>query len=348
MAVQALWACRRPRSMTPPFWLPVLSVDIRKLPNSNAAKRNRGASIRSGAVTDGDTGSAPSIISTAEDTSTGTTATLVGSVSFESQPPLSVLRGTGSNSRKPLRATGTAGSTKSNASQTGTRYWSEYDHPEEGDEDDGNAYYIYVNPDAPEESMVPFKDTFEKVYNTFRHMFSGEKPRKGSVESDPLLSTSVAGVLPKSTFSEDDLHSTSSSEDEDEQHASLRSQYGTFLRHDYHRDSNNGTISQIEADDVITLTLFSSISLFFSTTISLVLLVLSAVGKNKAREEVDIVVSLGVFVSLAFALAGFWGLVRQGAGWTRVVVASGVFALVLLVDGVLMGKMVADLRKGRL
>jgi len=63
---------------------------------------------------------------------------------------------------------------------------------------------------------------------------------------------------------------------------------------------------------------------------------------------VDIVVSLGVFVSLAFALAGFWGLARQGAGWTRAAVGSVVLVGVLVVDGVLMGRMVSDLRRGKL
>jgi hypothetical protein len=301
----------------------VLSVDIRKLPSSSEARRNRQTATRNGTASQ--SGSASSVVSAGEDTSGATT--IVGSVDFLSQEPPSA---SGRRARKPKPDWTKVGG-------AGARYWSEYDHPEElGEDDDENGYYIYVNPDEPEESVIELvKDTFR----TFRRLFIKDKEKRAeATEHDALLGGRAAGVLPKIPFSEDDLNSSSSSEDEDEAHAAIRSQYGTFLRHEF--QSHEGS----DEYDVITMTLFSAISLFFSTTISIVLLVLSAVGKHKAREEVDIVVSLGVFVSLAFALAGFWGLARQGAGWARWIAAAFIFGGVVVIDGILMAKLVGELK----
>jgi hypothetical protein len=88
-------------------------------------------------------------------------------------------------------------------------------------------------------------------------------------------------------------------------------------------------------------------SLFFSVTLSLVLLVLREVSKHKDREEVDIVSILGIIISLSFAVGGFWGLVLRGsAGFTRWMVGILVFGLILSVNVVLIGSIVTELRKG--
>jgi uncharacterized membrane protein len=332
----------------------VLSVDIRKLPSSTQTKRQRG-SARSSIINIPETiivsGSSPSLRSGGEESSGATT--VVGSV-VEFQPQIPPSRSNSAIVAKK-RKSNLGGKT----TQIGeTRYYSEYDHPEDN-EDDENGYYIYVDPDAPEESWVPFKDTFSNLFGGVKNILTRKtKPRvseawdeqfgqRPSVSEDtPLLWPSGISILPKAPFSEEET-GASSSESEDDDHAAMVNRYGTFLRQEF-----NPAADSEHTHDVITLTLFASISLFFSATISIVLLVLSAVGKHKAQEEVDIVVSLGVFISLAFAMAGFWGLVVKQAGaarkptWGRWILAGTVFGGVLLIDGLLMGKLVGELRSG--
>jgi len=98
--------------------------------------------------------------------------------------------------------------------------------------------------------------------------------------------------------------------------------------------------------DRITWLIVSSMSLFFSITLSLVLLVLCEVGKHRAREEIDLVTLGGMIISLGFGITGLWGLVFRGkAGFTRWMVGVLVFGLVVLVNALLVTYLLGQLRK---
>jgi hypothetical protein len=214
------------------------------------------------------------------------------------------------------------------------RYWSEYDYPE--DEADDGAYYIYVDPES-EGSIIPFQKSFNNLYNRIKSIFS--KKHDDSVPKNPEFDALLPQeVLPKNSPAEYSLDSdTESSSDDGHSVMNLR-RYDAICNDPGHHGSHN--------DRIISL-LVSSMSLFFSVTLSLVLLVLREVSKHKDREEVDIVSILGIIISLSFAVGGFWGLVLRGsAGFTRWMVGILVFGLILSVNVVLIGSIVTELRKG--
>lgn len=355
LAAHAIWSCCKPRTMTPPFWvrdkrafqfgsvliyrqLPVLSKDIRKVPFAVEARRGQKGSI-----------SPPSQPSTKAGTSTdtdgqGTSSTAIAD-SFTTSLPVTPLEGH-DFARKPGRTiryapdNGRTGRPSQIAKQT--RYWSEYDHPEDGSDSD-RGYYIYVDPNE-DTSWIPFRGAATAIVNGvtsfFCHRKGDRRARSVDVESDPLLRPQI---LPKSPLFDGSLDvetasssSTSSSSDEDDEALlapHILRAYGTLPRKATVYDPLTAP-----PEDAITILLASSLSLFFSLTLCLVLLLLSATGRRRARGEIDIVVIVGVIVSLAFAAVGFWGMVRgRGVGLTRWAVAGLVFAGVVLGDGVLVG-----------
>jgi hypothetical protein len=214
------------------------------------------------------------------------------------------------------------------------RYWSEYDNPE--DEADDGAYYIYVDPES-EASIIPFQKTFSNMYNRIKAVFSKkcEETTHKNREFEPLLPQEV---LPKTTPAESSMESdTESSSDDGHSVMNLR-RYDTIFNQPGSQGSHH--------DRIISL-LISSMSLFFATTLSLVLLVLREVGKHKDREEIDIVSIVGIIIDLSFGVGGFWGLVlRRRAGFTRWMVGILVFGLVILVNVVLIGNIVTEFKNG--
>lgn len=300
--------------------LPVLSSDIRKLPAEVNGRRSRTKPLirsptRSGSVTD-DLDTSTTAVSVAESSITST--------AYDSRPSVRYTNSTAQAKRKkPVKDTKT------------TRYWSEYDHPEDGSDDDG-GYYIYVDPEA-EDSMIPFKDVLTNWLTRFKKVFSrnSEQKRAPNPEFDPLLG---ANTLPKHSLSESSMDSdTSSSSSDEEDEIAIR--YGTIFNNPSARDS--------DSNDSINFLVFSAMSLFSSTTISLVLLVLSEVSRRRAHEEVDIVTIIGVIISLLFGIGGFWGLVSTGqAGLLRWMVGLLAFGLIATVDTVLVVRALMELRSG--
>jgi hypothetical protein len=186
--------------------------------------------------------------------------------------------------------------------------------------------------------MFPFHDTFTNLFNRMKSLFisSSTEPNQSKSqpsEHDPLL---PPATLPKDLFT-DASESTSTSDDDSDFNNS--SHYGTMF--------NPNTLHSHDTDiDRITGLIVSSMSLFFSITLSLVLLVLCEVGKHRAREEIDLVTLGGMIISLGFGITGLWGLVFRGkAGFTRWMVGVLVFGLVVLVNSLLITYLLGQLRK---
>ncbi|KAF2665760.1 hypothetical protein BT63DRAFT_459338 [Microthyrium microscopicum] len=321
LSAHAVWSCARPRVMTPPFWLPVLSGDIRKLPSANNGRRKRKTASNKIASSGGeDIGSSSTAADTGEESSS-----IAGNRGDYKRGRSSKY----ANLRK-----------KQDLSQTeSVRYWSEYDQPEDDPEE---GYFIYVNPDDDDDddSWIPFRDSARTAYKRLRSMLSRSNSSVtavGDEESSPLLQSSM---LPKPGFPEsitEETSSSSSSSDEDETDDYLhpRTRYGTLA-------ASRPVDVQTE-NDAIGILLASMISLFFAATLSIVLLVLSSVGRKRARGEIDIVVLAGSFISLAFAVIGLWGMLRRDAGVTRWMIGISIFAGVVIIDGVLAGTLVREI-----
>jgi hypothetical protein len=328
--------------------LPVLSRDIRKIPSATKARSNRKRtaspmnrhfSTKETSTDTDDVGTSSTAVGTGADSS----ATSLPTTPLESRdfPPRAT--------RKVRYALDHAGAGQPKTPGPLPRYWSEYDHPEDGS-DDENGYFIYVNPNE-DTNWMPFHGTANKLYSKMASWFSPSKTseRKG-LESDPLLQPTQnlanKSNLLDGSFDDDDSTTSSSSSSDDEDDLSLalmrsRRNYGTLGTSGAIHDP---TIAPVE--DTITMLLTSSLSLFFAVTLSFVLLVLSATARHKARGEIDVVVIFGVIISLLFGATGFWGLVRSHSQTlARWAVGGLVFASVVTVDGILVGWVFVQLKK---
>ncbi|KAF7192991.1 hypothetical protein HII31_05682 [Pseudocercospora fuligena] len=188
----AVWQTHRPSNIPAPFWLPMLSQDIRKLPPPAMKRASTTGDVRSsGSHSANSNGSirAGTDSSTAVDTSTEVPSQL------ESAPLKSF--------RKKKRRT------YPEAESPKQKYWSEYDNPED---DDQNGFYIYVDPNET--------NAFDRFFDSIGSFFTRQK----KPEEEALLYDTGS---PK----EDEESSDEESDGQITRHSkTTTSGFGTFAR----------------------------------------------------------------------------------------------------------------------
>lgn len=235
------------------------------------------------------------------------------------------------------------------ASQTtkkGAGYWNEYDHPEDGSGDE-NAYYIYVDPNAP--SDYPGKAVITFFGRTFRFIFSG---RKGN---DPtqvnLIADEERALLadPNRTLPGSEDSDTSSVDAPPSsiprkhrkkkgiKHASTANSYGAILpppalSPDTTIQPAKGSLTGFRLPDVC---------LAAGLVILVILFFLGMVGRRKLRGEVDAGIVFGISMVFVFLAVGAIALFREvsfktdrmgrtigmrGLAWWRWTIAGVLFA----------------------
>lgn len=311
--------------MTPPFWLPVLSGDIRKLPSQVARKPRKALPTKP-----------PRSNSSAEREEGGSSST---AVSTGGESPFEPSVASGAKGKSLKFANNIPDKRKNSNPVNAPRYWNEYDDGEESN--DENGYFIYINPEEgdDDETWLPFQSTIKSLYTGFRRRFLRQQKIENS-EEDPTLQPLLPPRVNKDRFFASvnqeygsSTSSSSESDSDDEDLLNRRRRYDTLpVLHPM------PTVYGFSGDgDAIGFLLASIISLFFSATLAVVLLVLTAVGRKRARGEVDIVVLAGTVISLTFGIAGLWGMLRSGAGIMRWVIGISVFIGVLVIDALQAG-----------
>jgi hypothetical protein len=330
LSSHAIWQCWKPKSMSPPFWLPVLDRDIRKVPEAVPLHRRKSTQIqntsnRTSTESEYDHTGSSTAVATGESSATSVPTTPVESREFGGQV------GVGPSKKKKKKVSYHQDALLNDLKIPQTRYWNEYDHPEDGSDDD-NGYYIYCDPNASDK--FPGQETAENFFAKVKALFVRPKPR--DEESQSLLS-------PHST---DDSTTLTSSDDETRvQHLSpaIKRKEGKKVR------SSSGSYGTITATtrpslDIITAypsprLLITILSFIASTIISLIIATLAATGKKKLIGEVDAGILLGVVGSLFFALVGMVSVVTgsEKLGIVRWTIIGTVFAAICIADGVLVG-----------
>lgn len=149
----ALWQICNPKNIPAPFWTPMLSEDIRKLPppalTRNDSLTGSGSGTRSAA--NGSASSASAGINT-DSTTAVESSILPGQLEA---PPLRAFR---KKRRRPYAE---------QQMQQQQRYWSEYDHPEDT-EDGGDAFFIYIDPNE--------KSAFDRFFDKIGSFFAKQDP----------------------------------------------------------------------------------------------------------------------------------------------------------------------------
>ena len=298
----AIWQLYRPPGISPPFWMPVLSRDIRKLPPP-ALKRDSIAEGSSGSHSAG-TKASTSMNSGlgVTDSSTAVEAERVSSSAVPDQletPPLSSFR------RKRHRKY------PEEPLQRHPQYWSEYDHPKD-DAEGADAYVIYIDPNG--------RSTLGRLFDKLGGLFSHRQRE----EEEAILQSPVSP----------DGDETS---DEDEPHPSLLPSYGTVHQRsssarDSHRSASRHGPGFLPQTTVICLVA--------SVAILIVTYILATTSKYEYATEVDAGILFAIVCSLVFAVVGFIQLLRRRDGsWLSFSVGFSVLILDAVCSGGLLAWM---------
>ncbi|KAL1639662.1 hypothetical protein SLS58_007721 [Diplodia intermedia] len=187
LEAHAIWSCCQPSSMQPPYWLPTLERDIRKVPaavpkhtsrSGSAvphleAGSSRHTSVSNSSVTDGQTSRYTTLHG--ESSATSMNETEPSTLSASKKPRRSNLRDFAMNEQQEPR-TSTQG------------YWNEYDNPEDGEDED--AYVIYVDPF--ESPKFPGQETLGKLFAKLKNALGS---RRRPLEQDSLLASPTANSV---------------------------------------------------------------------------------------------------------------------------------------------------------
>jgi hypothetical protein len=308
MEYHAIWHLFKPSTVAAPFWITMLARDIRKLPPATPKRTSSGNATEGNSPTNGiateSTGS--SVLGTTDGTTTAVGTSRNPSMgngdSEVPAPPLRAFR----NKRRREYPEATP--------QVQAKYWSEYDHPEDGS-DAGDAYVIYIDPN--ERSSISI--FFEKLSKVF-----SRKPRD---EDENLLSPTTT-------------HDDESSSDEDARLLSARKPktYGSIGSRPnlQHRQSQSLYVQPYDNSQL--LPQFAAVSLVASLVILVVAYLLAATGRHKLATEVDAGVIFAIVSSLVFAIVGVAALWRErNLSW----LSWGVACAVLLIDAVGSGGLLA-------
>ena len=164
--------CRSP-TIPSPFWVPILSRDIRKLPPPATKYPSTTAEGASGARSATQSSSRGSL-QFVTDSTTAVETTRSDSVTFHEEldaPPLRSFRKKRRRAYPPQPA-------EQPEQQPQQKYWSEYDHPEDGSDAGGDAYVIYIDPNA--------KSALDRLFDKIGRIFYGRK----KFEHEALLTPS--------------------------------------------------------------------------------------------------------------------------------------------------------------
>lgn len=374
------WVCKKDRvwvCIANLLKLPLLRRDIRKLPNKEPMQRHHSivqfsqsddvtlVSDSAASLTAGELSS--SLSGTARPTSSATS--LPSPSEAEQAPAVAKAK------RKPKRAKLQLPPEIPKEQLQQTRYWNEYDDPEDGD--DGDAYVIYVDPNAP--LGYPGQAAIEKVISWMTSPF---KPANDE-ERRMLLSSSSVEISPTDSVSGDGEDESSSDEMEmrskpraygtlpapvtapSQQKASWLQRLNPFAGN-AGKKRRNGSRRLSRPADPFTQELEQQFlaaesskmrhcltSLAAAVALLVVSFVLAATGRRKQRGVVDEGVLFGIVVSLLFAFAGvgyLWNLSwrdfdgeRRGLAhkWLLRAVVALVFVGVCVADGALVAWMIA-------
>ena len=306
----AVWQHSRLQDVAAPSWMALLQQDIRKLPTVTERR------VGTDTVDFSSQSTTPQVLTT---NSSETGNTVISSQ--ESTPQYGLDGAARSHNIETVIRHLPKKSQKSRNMRPTQQYWSEYDHPE--DSDDENGYVLYIDPH--EESW--FDKVSERISNLFR------KPQSSS--HGPLLSPTR------------DLESYGSSadsdEDEDHQH------HAKPLVH-RHQQSNDtyGTIllpvpNRLDHTTTHSIPRLPLVCIAASIIILAIGFVLASTGRRKQASQVDAGIIFAVASSVGFAILGVLTILkhRRRVGWVLWTLAVGAMCAVAVASGVLLGWTIA-------
>lgn len=305
----SIWQTHRPRNIPPPFWEPLLSRDIRKLPPP--AMKRSGTTTRSTSGTHS-AGSSGSLVGT---TDSGTAVETSQASQLES-PPLRSFR------KKKRRAYPEADATPKPQEQQ--RYWNEYDHPEDDENPDADAFVIYVDPNQ--------HGVFDRFFDSIAKLF-----RQHQYPEDENQALLTGQTTPEDEESSDDESGSAAILSS---RTKPRNQFGTFPRSSAH--TSFIITQQQEHDTFPYLGHFATVCYASALILLAVAWIFHTTARHRYLRKVHFGVLLCMVFSLMFVALGILAVARSGSKARPVRPAVWIVSIaVLVVDAVGNGGLLA-------
>ena len=298
----ALWQLYRPDGISPPFWMPILSEDIRKLPPPALERADSGTGSGSGAQPGTRRSiSTPSSALGITDTTTAVDTDRPSSTVLPDLPEIPPLK----SFRKKRRRT-----YADRTAEQQQKYWSEYDHPEDG-EDSGDAYVLYIDPNE--------KSALDRLLDKLGGLWGRSSPEEEEA------------LLPSPTEPNDD-------ETSDEEQAMFpRHSYGTVAQSSPSSGQGRHSASQRQHQFLPPITITCLVA---SVAILVVAYILKTTSKHKYETKADVGIIFAIACSVGFAVTGFAPLLsRRNSSWAALIVAAVVLILDVVFSGYLLALM---------
>lgn len=335
METHAVATLCKPQGMPPPYWLPALDLDLRKLPATIKTVTSRKSSkyLSPESSTAGRASmSATSVGETPPSSGFSMPAAESPGTSVPGTPA-SVLKKLPNKKRRTCKDRPLRQQTATSRQPCYQGYWNEYDNGDENS--DNEPFTIYIDPNQP---------TFPSISKAFAFLSSHAKASSKKVKlwlgsSDELGKQNSAPVDDGSPYfnhvatPEDDSDLDDSPTDPLLYHARQR-QYSTFRD----RPVVNHAFRARES-----LLARCCIAFFVASfVLLLVAALLASAGRRKAIFKVDIGVITGVVFSLVFAIAGVASMFkrRENVGTVPRMVVFTALAVVCVGGGILLAGVV--------
>ncbi|GAB7342108.1 hypothetical protein MBLNU457_g0381t1 [Dothideomycetes sp. NU457] len=293
----AVWDVAQPQGVAPPSWLSLLEQDLKKMPDFEEPQ----AAIAS---------------SSSDFASQATTPQVLTSTSSDAGNTLD-----GSTGRKPVPLAKTTRTQRQHnrvQQPPQQKYWNEFDHPE--DSDDDNAFVLYINPN--EESW------FDNAWSNIRSIFH----KKEAGEHKSLLSHDQD--LESGTASREDSEDSDNELGPRVRQAQPRA-YGTI-----NQQIDTMQLRSAEQKSALYIPRLALISLIASIIILTIGYILASTGRRgrKKIQQTDAGIIFAVASSLAFAGVGVVAMFtrRKGIGWLMWALGGAVVSAIAVLSGVLL------------
>jgi len=298
----AVWDVAQPQGVAPPSWLSLLEQDLKKMPDFEERERQATAS------------------SSSDFASQATTPQVLTSTSSDAGNTLD-----GSTGRKPVLSMKTLRTQRQHnriqhqqQQQPLQKYWNEFDHPE--DSDDDNAFVLYINPN--EESW--FDNAWSNIKNIFHKKEAGEHKSLLSHDQD----------LESGTGSRED------SEDSDNELSPHTRQAPPLTYGTINQQIDTMQLRSTEQKPAFWIPKLALISFIASVIILTIGYILASTGRrgHKKIHQVDAGIIFAVASSLAFAGVGILAMFRrrQRMGWLIWTFGGAVVSAIAVLSGILL------------
>ncbi|KAL8854664.1 MAG: hypothetical protein Q9221_000446 [Calogaya cf. arnoldii] len=318
----------KPQVMPPPYWLPALDQDLRKIP---ATVKTATTHLSNNRLSPSPTSTAKNSVSATSNgdrpTSSGFSAPAVES-SATSVPeiagaaPQEALK----KKRRPRKDRLIRQQMNGTGQYDPQRYWNEYDDGDDNSEDE--PFAIYINPD--QSTFFPSLDTFSKATSSLacKVRTMSKRARQWLHLSDQRKSKTPAETV----STEDDSDLEDSASDPLISHHNKKSDYSTVQHHRH-------AVDHAAKAQGLLLTR-CCIALYAASFVLLVIAaLLASAGRRKAHLEVDVGVITGVAFSLVFAIAAAGCAIgrRERVGLFQRICVLVALTVVCACSGILLG-----------